>query len=287
MRAQGGLAPNVTGAAVTDLPYGLVAELSCAALAHVAAFPEATPAAERATRLYLYNRLPLSPAVFRSFPDQEAVTVGLLGGDKFLEAHLERDWQERSLVRSGESTWRSWTRRGQHGGLSGPTTHKLYVSPSLQNTPLAFRETLPVLGRSAARAVKVGRSLDALIRPDKLVAYFTDLAGALEAAAALGDRLAGMTAQGVPFTCAATPAGLISWGMDPPHDLRHLGASWRLLVTRQLAEGITSAAADTQAARVAAGRQRAEQLGIDPVTWRPGDRTWELLRSDERTRSGD
>jgi hypothetical protein len=277
--------PNLAEAGLTQAP-SRIAGLSSAGLAHVAAFPATTPVTELAFRLYLYNRLPLSPALSRSFPDEEAITVGLLGGDQFLPAELEKNWQERSVVRSGRLAWRSWKRRSERGGRPGPVTHKLYVSPSLRDTPVAFRETLAVLGSSAASAVKVGRSLDALLRPDKLVAYFGGLAGLLEAAASLEQRLAGVSAHGVPFTCAIGSAGLLSWGMDPPDDLSRLGASWRMLVTGQLAAGMRAGVADTPEGRAMAARQRVEQLGIDPETWRPGDRTWELLRN-EGIRGGD
>jgi hypothetical protein len=259
--------------------------LSSAALAHVAALPGATPPGELALRLYLYNRLPLSPALLRSFPDEEAVTTVLLESNKLHGGALDMLWHER-LTSSGRSAWRLWERRGRDGERSRPATYKLYISPALQDTGVAFRETLLALSESAATVFKVGRNLETLLRPDKLVAYFGGLSETLEAADSLATRLSGLAVQGVPFTCAVAADGILSWAMDPPGDLVCFGGSWRVLVTRQLANAMSGAPSGTVGERVAAALRRAEELAIDPVAWRTTGRTWQLLR-DELPAAGD
>ena len=51
-------------------------------------------------------------------------------------------------------------------------------------------------------------------------------------------------AHGVPFTAEISPDGLLSWGADPPGRSFSDGAdstSWRMWVTRRLAEYLTVA----------------------------------------------
>ncbi len=94
----------------------------------------------------------------------------------------------------------------------------------------------------------------------------------------LRPALAGLAADGVPFTAACSADGLLSWGIDPPAEP---GAdlasreSWRLWLTNRLALALV-------AARGAAATMppwqfalaRLALAGIDPRSWAPGEVNW-------------
>ena len=91
---------------------------------------------------------------------------------------------------------------------------------------------------------KIGRTIDGLTRPDKLVAYFDRQHDLVAATNRLRPTLSGAAAHGVPFTAAITTDGLLSWGIDPPR----AGAgpsgpsgSWRSWVTERLADYLVTA----------------------------------------------
>ena len=53
---------------------------------------------------------------------------------------------------------------------------KLYVSPRPEALGEAFPRIAMVLAESGVRSFKIGRGIEGLLRPDKIVAYFEDLA---------------------------------------------------------------------------------------------------------------
>ena len=106
-----------------------------------------------------------------------------------------------------------------------PVVCKLLVSPR----PEALSDAFPIIAgqlvRSEVRSSKVGRGIEGLLRPDKIIAYFEDRAHLEEVAKALKQSLHGCPAQGVPFTAEMGGHGLISAGVDPPAG--DAAASWR------------------------------------------------------------
>lgn len=133
--------------------------------------------------------------------------------------------------------------------------------------------------------MKVGRDQHTVLRPDKLVAYFTSLDGVQEAATRLGTALTGMPAHGVPFTVGLTEDGLMSWAADPTDSIEPPGPrrreSWRTWVTDHLATAMASAldaGAPVPAWHYALDRVALD--GVDPGRWAPPDRF--TRRADRR-----
>ena len=144
---------------------------------------------------------------------------------------------------------------------------KLYVSPR----PEALADTFPRIAdefvRSDVRSFKVGRGVEGLLRPDKIVAYFEDRAHMEEVAARLAGRFCGCPAQGVPFTAEAGGNGLLSSGVDPPAS--NAAASWRSWVTKRLAASLTSHRGTPGVDPVAAALADIRLAGVDPDLWLP------------------
>jgi len=147
---------------------------------------------------------------------------------------------------------------------------------------------------TAARATqfKVGADASGLLRPDKIVAYFPSYERLAAAADAVLARLDGAPAQGVPFTAEIGGGGLLSWGVDPPDDVRSvLGGSresWRVWVAHRLAWALLTArntAIDPQEHSLEPWRFALERVrleGIDTATWTPSAALWKEDRKEDR-----
>jgi hypothetical protein len=228
--------------------------------------------------LYSYNRMPVSAAHTRTYPDAASI-LALVADDDTLRTNGWRvtggsrgDWI--SLAQSGGS-YRSHPRTSRGDG----PTYKLYVSPSTPALADACRELRRTLEEHHVRNFKLAGSATGLLRPDKLVAYFNDPATLMSVADVLADRLRGAPAQGVPFTASIDADGLLSWGVDPPAGDRPLSwqreQSWRSWVTSTLA-GALLQARDTPGT-TSPGQFAIERLGLEGVDvdrWAPGQRLW-------------
>ena len=226
-------------------------------------------------RLYQFNSRPATPEWRRRLAGDSAVTA-------FLGA---TDSQPRDLTHALEPAWHYWRRRRQPGSARGTPSLKLYVSPGIEALPDALRSTLMLLRSvKGMAAVKAARDVYGLMRPDNLVAYFTDATALDEAAAQLAEALAGAAPQGVPFTAERGCDGLLSWAADPPAGSATLDwtgdSSWRAWITGRLASSLTLAAARPgRPARpiVPAWIFALDRLsldGVDPETWAPSDSMW-------------
>jgi hypothetical protein len=214
--------------------------------------------------LYSYNRHPLSPGLWRSFPDERAVFDYLLGGDTVVRSLLARQWSECPP----EAGWRSWVRPGSASSGQGQS-YKLYVSPALASTGAAFADVVRVASESGVTCIKVGRRLTDLVRPDKLVAYFDTFEETAQVAARLAPLLDGLPTQGVPFTCALRDDGMLSWGIDPPASPGWPGVSWRAWLCDELAGAIVRDPRRTVDERVGEAIDHVRHLGVDPDSWHP------------------
>lgn len=221
--------------------------------------------------LYSYNRLPRTRAWAARFPDRHAVLAHL--GDHAL---LDRHWI-RSTAASG---WLSWQSRSSCGNDPNAVTWKLYVSPRPEHIRDAFHALVRVLAETGGAPMKIGPDAAGLLRPDKLVAYFSRKWELDHAAELLAKELRGCPAHGVPFTAPIDDDGVLSWGADPPDSERALSwldrESWRLWVTKTLAAAMAIAKQSTTAALAPweFAVERARRHGIDVETWAPSSTLW-------------
>ncbi len=213
--------------------------------------------------LYRFGTIPRGPAIERDFgPDDDPMAMlGMTVGGR-VRRQMESSYEATSL-----SGWYSFARH--IGGVQVVAACKLYVSPRPEALADAFPRIVDKLARFEVRSFKVGRRIEGLLRPDKLIAYFDDRSHMEAVVGALEDSLRGCPAQGVPFTTEAGGDGLLSWGMDPP--IGNRAASWRSWVTKRLAASLVTARRekpcdDSVATALAALRS----AGVDPERWLPG-----------------
>jgi hypothetical protein len=236
----------------TPLGGGRVAELSAAGLRYGQALVRAGFEEPRglAERLYAYNRLPPGSKRGEPFPD--------------LDTHWP-DWQ----VPEKTSHWCIWRPR-HRPPFATAGRYKLYVSPLPRALGPVLGEIAASLRRHETTELKVGD----LLRPDKLVAYFAGFEPLAAAAAELERRLAGLPAQGVPFTAPIDLAGLLSWGFDPPLSAQSAvwqgRESWRFWICNRLARALLDAHRDGAAEPARFALLRLGLEGVEAATWTPG-----------------
>ncbi|MGD0630559.1 MAG: hypothetical protein ABR987_14605 [Terracidiphilus sp.] len=268
--------PLIYAAHAAPAPAGLLPRLSQAALEYGQALAIDDPV-RLSSRLYFYNRIPLTSSWTQRLPAEDAVSAFLgVSAPKNLK-RLERNWS-RVESPAAHQPWFQWRSRSnrpsddqrRHG-------YKLYISPRPEELPAAFSAVVQALQDSSAHFFKVGRNAMGLLRPDKLVVYFRDFEPLEKTAHELALRLSGCAAHGVPFTAALGDDGLLSWGVDPLPEKGALSwqgpESWRLWVTNRLAIGLVSArnniGGTLQPWKFALERLRLEN--VNTVTWAPRD----------------
>jgi hypothetical protein len=251
---------------------GRIADLSIAALRYGQEL-RGLPVPVLAQRLYAFGRRPVSAGLSARFPDSEAVAIALHVGA------IEDGWVE--ISGDGEP-WRRWHARSVVGDeVRRSADYKLYVSPAVGEIGQVFQVVAGSLSAGdGVTALKVGRDLAGLCRPDKLIVYFERLADLQEAAARLIGRLEGCAAHGVPFTAAVTADGLLSWGADPPAG--PVRTSWRMWVAERLAEYLTdiSEPGDETPQPWRYALERLRLRGIDTDTWIPASAMWPRALAD-------
>ncbi|HEY5711734.1 MAG TPA: hypothetical protein VIT38_07550 [Allosphingosinicella sp.] len=234
---------------------GRLAQLSLRGLRMAAA---GLPADQESVARWLYHfgTHPAGPALERDFgmDDEPMAVLGLTRGGP-ARARIERHFDA-----STHKGWISFARAGAPA-LTAPAC-KLYVSPRPEALASAFPIVADVFAGARIRSFKVGRGLQGLLRPDKIVAYFDDRAHLDETARHLARRLRHCSPQGVPFTEDAGGDGLLSAGVDPPDPGE--GASWRAWITRKLAKGLI---VTRRIDRVGAALDSIRAAGVDPETW--------------------
>jgi hypothetical protein len=249
-------------------PHGALGRISHGALRCAAAL--AIPDPRLISKcLYRYNTRPNSPAWQRRFPDSDAIARLFEPG----RAAIPPAWTGFFTPTEGGVSWRAWERPDAPAPLPRAPTYKMYISPEPTAVGAATRAVLALAGtRCAPFALKAGNNLPTLLRSEKLVVYFLSRDQLLEAADRLRPLLAGLPAQGVPFTAELFGDGLVSWGIDPgsdaepPGPLRQL--SWRRWITARLGVAMASALAAGRggsAWQYALDRVRLD--GVNPETW--------------------
>jgi len=260
------------------LGYDALSRLSVGALTSAEAL-RSEDIAVVADHLYSYNGIPITSGWHRRFADVSGIHRALgISRDPGLRAILEVNWLE--MPRSTASGWLVWLNRGGGSELGGSRPEfKLYVSPAVDALERVFPELVRVVTTCRAVSFKVGADAPGLLRPDKLVAYFSNLGDLAKAAHELGERLEGVERQGVPFTAEISGDGLLSWGVDPPLRGRALGGrapSWREWICYRLAVALIEARQKRDGPgplwQQALERLRADGVQVD--RWLPSPGHW-------------
>ena len=226
-----------------------------------------------ASRLYGYGRIPSTALWKARFPSPDAIRQCLQIRDRGKNAaRLARHWTELPSDPSNDG-WIFW-QRNRAATERRTETYKLYVSPHPAFLREAFEALIAGAESGGAMAFKVGRNLPGILRPDKMIAYFTNLDHLHDAAATILSKLEGCPAQGVPFT-AQIESPLVSWGIDPPEENEMppwlVRQSWRLWVSNRLAIALLTARR-TPTDRMEPWQfamQRLRLEGVDTHTWSP------------------
>lgn len=260
---------------------GSIARLSLEALQYAQAL-ELEDLSALSTRLYFYNRVPISPYWKRMFPTSEAVAeyLGLqVGGSTSLL--LEQQNWSRVWLAPPNDVWFMWESRFvRAASLESKCIYKLYVSPGCEFVREVLHIIVEALPFMQAVCLKVGKNMSGLLRPDKLLIYFLSFNALKEASAYLEPKLAGIQAHGVPFTAEIAGNSLLSCGVDPPLEQEVSSwqepESWRLWVTNRLARALLMAkmapVCKIEPWRFALERLRLEDVDIE--TWTPTQITW-------------
>jgi hypothetical protein len=252
---------RVTGA------HTRIAQLSLEAIEYVLELRELS-VRELARRLYLYNRTPGNARDHRRFGSPELV-ISYLTGSPTVAKCLASDW----AIVSGDHGWI----QARSAESNGSACFKLYVSPVVEDLPEVFGVAIAALRRAGCSAFKVGADAVGLLRPDKLVAYFSTIENLQRAAAMIERAVAGVRVQGVPFSGVIDPPGLMSWGMDPPAEewIGPAGAqSWRQWVVERLAVHVAAAREAATSPLAEAALSRLALDGVDIERWTPSLAIW-------------
>lgn len=248
-----------------------IAALSLAAIRMAAAGSSIEPAAV-ARWLYRFGIAPCGPSIERDFgPDDDPMAILSLTKGAHVRRQLEIAYDAHALP-----GWYSFARTALPEQIS--TACKLYVSPK----PEALSDAFPIIAeqfiRNEVRSFKVGRGIEGLLRPDKIVAYFDSETHMMQVAAALDKSLHGCPVQGVPFTAEIAGSGLISSGIDPP--VGASAVSWRSWITKRLATSLVASFPGESTQRTAIALTDLRDSGIDPNRWVPiTEHFWKLSPS--------
>jgi hypothetical protein len=238
---------------VREKPNSRVAQLSNDAMVYVTEAEGLSPR-EAAVRLYMYNRVPCTPALQRKFASDDDL-LAFLAGKTALAKRLEKHW----VREVSQEAWLVW-------------------HPTLDGLPQTFQVAVDAFCQVKCSHFKVGRSAFGLLRPDKFVAYFENLEQVKEAAELIRASTSGIRAQGVPFTGAIDTEGLTSWGMDPPKFEQVMAwqehVSWRQWVTERLAVYMLAAKESGAENAVEFASRRIALDGVNPDTWTPNLAIW-------------
>jgi hypothetical protein len=221
-----------------------------------------------AARLYLFNVAPAGSELYARFARDDRLVEFLFEGSDGAR-RLQSRWHRETL---GDA-WFMW----RSAVSAEAASYKLYVSPNLEHLPHVFDAALRAFAAVRCRCFKVGRGAFGVLRPDKLVAYFSTLDSLQQAAEEILGSVAGATAQGVPFTAPIDADGLLSWGMDPPRFEQVLASqqiqSWRQWLTGRIAIYVL-AAKEAGTDPHSFVRNRVELDGVDPSNWSPDLAIW-------------
>jgi hypothetical protein len=227
--------------------------------------------------LYNYNTTPASPLWLKQ-----------IGTDRGMRRKLGMDKRSRNYRalapdydNNQNHAWDSWFHKDRFDSTNhAHLGYKLYISPHPGVLIEAFDSIVEALVDLGVAAFKLGRGSFGLLRPDKLVVYADEWNSLWRIADRMHNVLGNMTPHGVPFTAPFTGNGLLSWGMDPPPELRLSGwgmeESWRFWTCNKLSRAVLNARTarldKEQSLEYVEMRLLIE--GIDPQQWLPTATIW-------------
>jgi hypothetical protein len=187
-----------------------------------------------AERLYSYNHEPLTPYWKRTLNSLDSAAAYL------------KLWHLESILNASENYWyqehfsiEGWfvLSKLYPVGVSIPAPHKLYISPMIDSLVDILPSVIQVIACSRAESFKVGATINNLLRPDKLIVYFSQKADLLKTVDSLVRCLSGARVQGVPFTEQLDNRGILSSAIEPDIE----STSWRHQITILIANTLISA----------------------------------------------
>jgi hypothetical protein len=232
---------------------------------------------ELSKRLYFYNRMPVSIAWKKELSTKEKVAsyLGISVGGKS-RTILTDYWNFYENTRN--QNWFFFYANDQSRGRNSHNRYKIYISPHPKYLREVFYDTIRIFSKNNVSSFKVGNNIHGILRPDKLVAYFSSFNDLKSTSTELQEVLGRVPAHGVPFTAYLDNQGLISWGVDPPHNIKLLpwdGLSWRRWITNNLASSIIQASnSNCPLEPWEFALQRIKLEGIDPISWIPHTNIW-------------
>lgn len=232
-----------------------------------------------ACRLYFHNRIPVTREWLGRFPDESAML-------KFLKLRLDGTWPgmpssvRPAAVHSGKEPdsakryWRCWDISGSPRLKPGTqTVFKVYLCVRPEAADILLHHALRSLPGSGASRLKIPRTAQGLLRPDKFVVYFASRRDA----EAFGRRVAAdarlVPPQPTPFTAPLDDIGIASMGADPPSFMEAMPgqerSSWRFWVSQRLARAILNVRRSPSADPVSDVLAAVKSSGVDPEAWLP------------------
>lgn len=246
---------------------GNIQKISLAAIEHSAQVP-LNDIARLSARLYFYNRSPITG-------DNRQVSI---------QRHtfsILKEWKRAARLEYEQKTqalkegWHLFCLRRAPEKSRTNTHFKLYVSPALDHLPEVLSTTLRIVSEMHVQAFKIGANLEGLLRPDKLILYFSTFEELKRIAARLEDEIDGAKEHGVPFSATIDASGILSWGQDPPSNWQPLSwtdkQSWRVWITNRIASSLllSRATAPTMVSHLSAALDYLWYCGVDPQSWSP------------------
>jgi len=238
--------------------------------------------------LYNFNRIPISLRWRQRLPDENAVAkfLNLEDSDSW---HGMPEWVKPQPIRieeNGEPNqfdlyWRSWKLKNRKP-LKDMPSYKVYFCPLPDELPEVFRVVREIASDSEAHAMKIGRRLTGILRPDKYIIYFTQFPPALEFAREVSKRLDSFNSQGTPFSYQVNADNpLVSMGVDPPSILGERN-SWRLYITNKIALAIQGVRRTQAKEPVEYIHSYMRVLGVDSHNWKPLNKDWSIEFKQDR-----
>jgi hypothetical protein len=232
--------------------------------------------------LYNFNRIPLSRRWQQRFPGEKELA-------QFLDLHVDGSWAgmpDSILTRSikidengqpdiFDSYWRSWNFKDKRHSEELPS-YKVYFSPLPNALPTVFRIVRDAAGGTDAHFMKIGRHLSGILRPDKLIVYFSEYASARDFARETAAVLGSYDSQGTPFSFQVDPENpLVSLGVDPPRRFTE-AYSWRLYITNKLALAINGARRSSARNPLDYIHSYMRLIDVDSLNWCPLRDDWSM-----------